>query len=140
MLEASSGFVNYFWLNGMTGDKIVDFPTQDSRYMVEAVDSNGCAEKEDIWVYVDSCNTSVNELFNNQLKIYPNPTSDKVNIELPKGIVVNINLTDLKGRVIHQRKNVLKYHIFNTKDLAKGTYLIKIESTEGEYIRKLLIE
>lgn len=140
LLEASAGFVNYYWFNGMTGDRIVDFPTQDSWYMVEAVDSNGCVVKEDIWAYVDSCNTSVNELFDNQLKIYPNPTYSKVNIELPKGIVANISLRDFQGRILHQRKNVFEYYIFNTKDFAKGTYLIKIESTEGEYSTKLLIE
>jgi hypothetical protein len=62
LLEASPGFVSYFWNNGMTGQIIYDNPTTDTWYLVEAVDANGCVVKEDINVYVDSCITGVNEL------------------------------------------------------------------------------
>ena len=141
VLESSSGFVNYFWINGMTGDRIVDFPTQDSWYMVEAVDSNGCVVKEDIWVYVDSCNTSVNALFNNQLKIYPNPTSRTVNIQIPEGKKFDLTLIDIAGKMVLEKKQISsKKLVLNTKKIRKGTYLIELKNVENRYINKLVVE
>ena len=140
ILEASNGFISYTWNNGMIGNRIVDSPLQDTWYLLESIDSNGCIVKEDIWVYVDSCNTSLNELLNKQLRIYPNPTSEKVNIELPKGIVADISLTNLQGKIMHQRENIFEKYTFTTKELSKGTYLIKVVSQQENYSKILLIE
>ena len=140
VLEASSGFVAYSWNNGMTGDRIVDFPGQDTWYMVEAVDSNGCVVLEDIWVYVDTCTSSINNFSETQISIYPNPTNGKVNIDLPKGEAFHFTLTDILGKVVLQKENIAEKFIFDTKEISKGTYLIKLESVKGKYSRKLLIE
>jgi hypothetical protein len=140
VLEAASGFVSYSWNNGLTGDRIVDFPGQDTWYMVEAVDSNGCMVQEDIWVYVDTCTSSTNNLSERKISIYPNPTSGKVNIDLPKGEAFHFTLSDLQGRLVLQKENIAEEFIFDTKEISKGTYLIKLESVKGKYSRKLLIE
>ncbi len=140
VLEASSGFVSYSWNNGLTGDRIVDFPGQDTWYMVEAVDSNGCVVLEDIWVYVDTCTSSINNLSEKRISIYPNPTNGKVNIVLPKGEYFHFTLYDLQGRLVLQKDNIAERFVFDTKEISKGTYLIKLESVKGKYSRKLLIE
>ena len=141
VLEASSGFVSYSWNNGLTGDRIVDFPGQDTWYMVEAVDSNGCVVLEDIWVYVDTCtSTNISNLSLKQIIIYPNPTNGKVNIILPKGEDFHFTLYDLQGRLVLQKENIAEKFVFDTKEISKGTYLIKLESVKGKYSRKLLIE
>ncbi len=140
VLEASSGFVSYSWNNGLTGDRIVDFPGQDTWYMVEAVDSNGCVVLEDIWVYVDTCTSSINNLSEKRISIYPNPTNGKVNIILPKGEDFHFTLYDLQGRLVLQKDNIAERFVFDTKEISKGTYLIKLESVKGKYSRKLLIE
>ena len=108
--------------------------------MVEAVDSNGCVVLEDIWVYVDTCTSSINNFSETQISIYPNPTSGKVNIELPKGEVLQFTLTDMLGNIVLQKENISEKFIFDTKKISKGTYLIKLESVKGKYSRKLLIE
>ena len=140
VLEASSGFVSYSWNNGLTGDRIVDFPGQDTWYMVEAVDSNGCVVLEDVWVYVDTCTSSINNLSEKRISIYPNPTNGKVNIVLPKGEYFHFTLYDLQGRLVLQKENIAEKFVFDTKEISKGTYLIKLESVKGKYSRKLLIE
>ena len=149
-LSASPGFVAYFWQNyhpvfgwnlfAIDTLTVFDIPTVDTWYMLTARDSNGCTVREDIWVYVDTCISSINNFSETQIFIYPNPTSGKVNIELPKGEVLQFTLTDLLGKIILQKDNISNKYIFKTKDFAKGTYLIKLENVKGKYSRKLLIE
>jgi hypothetical protein len=148
-LSASPGFSSYFWnsydpvfgwnLFALVNTVFVN-PTLDTWYIVEAVDSNGCMVQEDIWVYVDTCTSSTNNLSERKISIYPNPTSGKVNIDLPKGEAFHFTLSDLQGRVILQKENIAEEFIFDTKEISKGTYLIKLESVKGKYSRKLLIE
>ena len=140
VLEATAGFVIYAWNNGMTGDRIVDFPGQDTWYLLEAVDSNGCVVLQDIWVYVDTCTSSINNLSFQQIAIYPNPTNGKVNIKIPKGEIFNFSLFDLQGKIILKKEKIHDNFIFDTKEIGKGTYLINLESVKGKYSRKILIE
>ena len=124
----------------MTGDRIADDPTVDTWYMLTAVDSNGCIAHEDITVYVDTCISSINNLSAKEIAIYPNPTSGKVNIDLPKKELFQFSLTDIRGNIVLQKDNIYNNYIFETKDFAKGVYLIKLENVKGKYNRKLLIE
>ena len=39
-----------------------------------------------------------------------------------------------------QKENIAEKFVFDTKEISKGTYLIKLESVKGKYSRKLLIE
>ena len=148
-LSASPGFSSYSWnmyhpVFGWnlfsTVNTVFVVPTLDTWYTVDAVDFNGCMVQEDIWVYVDTCISSINNFSETQIFIYPNPTSGKVNIDLPKREIFQFTLTDLLGKVVFQEDNISKKYIFETKDFAKGTYLIKLENVKEKYSRKLLIE
>jgi len=130
VLEATTGFVSYSWNNGMSGDRIVDYPTQDTWYLVEAVDSNGCVVKEDIMVYVDTCSTGINYNFDKNIFIYPNPTNGKVNIELPKNKFFEISLLEISGKLISRWSKVEGQLIVN-ENLSKGIYIIKVEGKQS---------
>ena len=96
--------------------------------------------QEDIWVYVDTCTSSINNLSEKRISIYPNPTNGKVNIDLPEGEDFLFTLSDLQGRIVLQEKNIAEEFVFDTKEISKGTYLIKLESVKEKYSKKLLIE
>jgi hypothetical protein len=59
VIEVTQGFINYSWNTGNPADqdedRVVVFPTQDFTYVVEALDSNGCEARAEIFVEVDSC-------------------------------------------------------------------------------------
>jgi len=71
---------------------------------------------------------------NISFRVYPNPTSDKVNIvfeEIPKG-KMKLQLMDLTGRLVENKevdnsKNV-SFDLFNLKN---GVYILKVRSNEG---------
>lgn len=61
--------------------------------------------------------------------IYPNPTSDNINVQLPSGVSkATLNLFDLSGRLIKSKELTLNSELLNVSSLSKGIYVLKIES------------
>ncbi|SDH88931.1 aminopeptidase YwaD [Chryseobacterium taeanense] len=72
------------------------------------------------------------------VKIYPNPTKDYLNIELPKEIKrFNVEITDMNGRLILNKENENK---INVSGLTNGVYLCNIKADEKTAVRKVIIE
>lgn len=67
--------------------------------------------------------------FENQLKIYPNPTSDNLNIELPDEIQsMKIVIIDQLGRKLIEQSINRENQSIPVENLTPGTYFIKTES------------
>ncbi len=80
-----------------------------------------------------NCNEilSVEEIDNVNLKIYPNPASDFINISYPNDLSVqNIELYDLKGNIIYVANldNILSANFsINTNNLPIGNYYLNLQ-------------
>ena len=132
ILEGSAGFTYYWWSNGHVGDRLVDYPTLDTWYLISAKDSNNCVVKEDIWVYVDTCISGINNALFNQFSIYPNPTNGLINIKSDLEIE-QITLYSVDGQLIEttlKRSILLKI---------KGIYFIKIRTEKGTIVRRVVV-
>lgn len=92
-------------------------------------------------------NTAFTVLSTNQfdkkqnVSIYPNPSDREINIETLAPIQ-NIKIYDLHGRIVLSQNNSdsnlnLKLDVSN---LSKGMYLIKLETSEGQFTQKLIKE
>ena len=68
--------------------------------------------------------------------VYPNPTSEYINIESTIAIE-NIKLFDLLGKVLISTNKVLKIDV---KGLTVGAYFLQIESKKGKITKKIIIE
>jgi len=79
---------------------------------------------------------------NTSFNIYPNPTTDKVFIDLPGKAVYQINLTDISGKVMKQLETKIDESIkeIGVNDLPKGIYLVKLKSELSSSIKKLVVE
>ena len=151
VLEASSGFVYYWWVDASgdvldQDDRLVDDPTEDSWYMVNAKDSNDCTIKKDIWVLVDSCITSLNEIsVNIDLKVYPNPASDKVSILLSTKTneMQFIEVINTLGEIVNE--HIIYSNLPLTIDVAvftAGAYAILLKDDKGRTIqtKRLIVD
>ncbi|MDH1883287.1 T9SS type A sorting domain-containing protein [Empedobacter falsenii] len=77
-------------------------------------------------------------LADNVVSIYPNPTSDVVNVKTLESInVKSIQIVDLTGRVVST--NMDKKSI-NISSLPKGTYLVKVQDTSGKTFTQKIIK
>jgi photosystem II stability/assembly factor-like uncharacterized protein len=82
--------------------------------------------------------------FENNISIYPNPATDQIIIDFNLNSVKEINLTlhNIIGKTISKAiiSNTLKNkYIINIYDLVSGTYFIKIQSGNDQFVKKISI-
>lgn len=72
------------------------------------------------------------------VKMYPNPATDVLNIVSETEELTKVSITDLNGRVVKEVSNNLSQ--ISLQDLAKGIYLVTIESATAKKVEKLIVE
>lgn len=76
--------------------------------------------------------------------VYPNPTTDKVNInmEVENGVVLNYSILNINGQTMLTEdvntKSVAR--TINTSDYAPGIYFVKVVTENGSYTDRLIIQ
>jgi hypothetical protein len=144
VIEVNPNFVNYWWNTGNPlhegEDRIVVYPMQDFTYVVEALDVNGCESREEILVLVDTCVTGTNSEMFSKINIYPNPTSDKLYVDLPHNEIFTISVLSMEGKLILQEIEVLNSIMIDSKKLTKGSYILRIENNKGTFNQIVIFE
>ncbi|MDG1714810.1 LamG-like jellyroll fold domain-containing protein, partial [Lacinutrix sp.] len=89
-----------------------------------------------------SCNTLSTQDYNidYQVAIYPNPTSDIININVTDLNNVMLEVFDVNGRLIFFQNLESKPNQLNLSKLQRGLYIFKIKSQEGQKINRVIIE
>jgi hypothetical protein len=110
--------------------------------------------KRGAWNYIQLAPVSVREgsepeFFRPSLRIenYPNPVSDRVILrwQVPRGTPVAVNLYDATGRLLrslyaaHDRATAGTLAV-DTRTLAAGIYLVRLETAEGSVTRKVVVD
>ena len=126
-LNAGSGYVSYYWNNTQTTQSIT--VTNAGLYWVEVEDDNGCISRDS--VNVTFAPSGVSEIESGLVKVFPNPTSDILNISIDKSISVSgIELKTLDGRLIGTyTQNV---SVLDLSKFENGIYLLDVKLTNGK--------
>jgi len=81
-------------------------------------------------------NLSAEKFFTENFNMYPNPTTDVLNISSKNGLTATeIKITDMTGKVVKVQKDATTVNVSN---LASGTYLIDITTNEGKASSKFI--
>ena len=73
---------------------------------------------------------SIHELTNSTIRIYPNPATDVINIDVPENLKYHTNIYDLNGRLISRSKNK---SVIEIQALPLGVYLIEITDLDSDH-------
>ena len=84
---------------------------------------------------------SESSLFNQSIGLYPNPASEKINIEVANVTSYNYQITDLLGKVIvsdaiHNKEKAT----VDVSNINKGIYFLIIESNGQKATKKIIVE
>jgi hypothetical protein len=104
--------------------------TQNGDYQVIVTNANGCTDTSDIYVVNTVSIDEAASMLANQIRVFPNPTSDMVNVQSP--VNVDVTIIDIKGRTVNQVKNASR---FSMKELSVGLYLLRITDKYGQLIK-----
>jgi hypothetical protein len=82
--------------------------------------------------------TGIHELTESTVKIYPNPVSDRLNLEIEGQLSFKVSLFDLNGKQVFTAQNE---RIIDVSSLSKGTYLLELEDLKSasKIIDKILV-
>nr|WP_162143083.1 FG-GAP-like repeat-containing protein [Pedobacter glucosidilyticus] len=108
----------------------------DNYYKLVQVDLDGAREE----LGIRSAKVALAN--DSKVTIYPNPSTDLVNIVFEAGKFISIELIDLNGRLI-QKKEVLSKALETTlevKDLPSSSYLIKLVGNQETITRILIVK
>lgn len=83
--------------------------------------------------------SSVYEIVNRLIEVYPNPTSEFINIEIDGPLDFETRLYDLKGKLVRKTSNTSKISIIS---IPAGTYLLEIKDakTGHKQIERIVVE
>ncbi|MGB4846718.1 MAG: T9SS type A sorting domain-containing protein [Saprospiraceae bacterium] len=93
--------------------------------------------------YIDNEITGIKEFKNNQLEvtISPNPTSDKILIEIPESTVdqkFNIRIYNLTGKLMSEQLARGASFSLSLDTMPDGLYLLKINSGDRQTVKKII--
>jgi hypothetical protein len=86
-----------------------------------------------------------NNILNNIIKIYPNPSTDIIHIEIPDmgNNSVNILVVNTLGKIMfsHNAISTGSYnYLLNVSDLPKGIYFISLNIGNNKYLKKIIVQ
>jgi PKD repeat protein len=147
-LNAGTGYDSILWYNNKVTPSIQFVYTttlkKDTIFHVWVkVDKNGCFTTDTINITVHYVNSIDNKNFVFDVKVYPNPTKDNLNISM-NGLMNDVifELTDMNGKVVQTTKVAANQnHILQTMDLsglAKGIYFLNIKDNANKQSVKIV--
>src|SRR5690606_39085476 len=103
--------------------------TNDTTYYVTQT-LDGCESITALAVTVD-VTLSNNTLDLVDLKVYPNPASDVINVDYKEDIS-SITIYDMNGRQVAHKKLNNSSNVISVQQLASGTYIMKVETVNKQ--------
>lgn len=137
-LRARKGDSSTLAYKGDGKPRSVDFPLCFSSYSDRFI-------TDDQFVYENNngplSSISDNESNSNSVKIYPNPTSGRINVAVNNGNNINdIVVLDITGNVLMSESvNADKVSI-DLSSFAKGIYLVKVVTAEDSFVKKVVLK
>ncbi len=109
------------------------------------VTENGCtktATKD--FVILESTGINDIALKDVQFRVYPNPANKKLTIEItnPQIIVTSLQIVDIAGKNVKNITSLNKKNNYtvNIEDVPAGLYFVKLQTTEGTVVKKVVVE
>lgn len=127
--------------NVLVGEPIVQFnPDTGAWQYVDFTDDNSDPENdaEGFYTLRGDCALSVNDTLLSEVSIFPNPTTNLLNIKVPASVeLTGVTLYDVLGKATNV---ALSNGQINVSSLSRGIYILSVTTSAGTLTEKLIIE
>lgn len=126
--------------NAGTGVNYTHVFTQPGQYLVELLVENPCGTGSSNQI-INVVIASNEELLRSNISLYPNPTTDILQINSRHYSSSNVSIVNTVGKlVLSQEVGPNSMQKLNVSNLPKGLYLCKVASKEGSFTQKIWIK
>jgi len=141
---SATGGVSYIWTSNNSALVLQGSPanaaaavTGPASYTVTGTDANGCTGTAIVNVNVEACTGLSAMELGSGIQIYPNPTSGVFALR-SNAKAFTAELMDMTGRIIASTQAQDEAVQFNLAGFASGVYFVKVSSSEGVNIVKVV--
>jgi hypothetical protein len=140
-LDAGPGYTSYRWQDNSGGSTFN--VTQWGLYWVTVTNEHGCSDRDSVYV-LSAVNVEDLQAFPGEIKIYPNPVKDILNVavetDAPKHII--FELYSLQSALIYQedfKETQLIDKEINVQRLTPGVYFLQITADQIQHTYKVVV-
>ena len=137
-------------LNGGTSinvsDSTITYSPNQSFTGIDSFQYSVCDDNEEAlcdsaWVTVQVKN-KVTSVFNNEnaVKVYPNPASSMLNIELTGNGTSTVRIFNVLGKAVYSAQTNLKSFVIDVNNFTSGVYYLQVENNLGLNQRTVVIK
>ncbi|XZF13386.1 GEVED domain-containing protein [Chitinophagaceae bacterium MMS25-I14] len=130
---STGNYATYQWYRNSTPINNATFQsytfTQNGAYEVYVTDVNNCSSYSTV-TFVNNVGVKNVTVSGADIKVFPNPTRQLLNIDAP--VKVNVMIRDLQGRLILEQKDAKQIDL---GDIADGFYMMQITDTNGQLLK-----
>jgi len=112
-----------------------------NEYFIRVFGYNQIFENINFNISVSTHATSINDYANDTLNIYPNPTSDKLTIDIKNELYNNIQILSITGKILLEQ-TIQNTNTISVSELKQGIYILKLYTKKNnkQLIKRLIIE
>lgn len=134
LLVGPVGYSTYAWSNGTSTSSTQI--NQGGTYMLTVTDNHGCKDSDTLAVIANPC-LGMEELAAVDFKIYPNPTTNIINIKNEGELTGVVSIVTAMGTLMYSENLTTTGNTIDLTHFASGTYWILIQNEKGTYTQPL---
>lgn len=81
-----------------------------------------------------------NEAANVSIKVYPNPTSGRFEVDAQDNTIVSIQVISIGGLLVHNQSPMSSSAIVELSSVAAGAYIVKVQTTDALSVQKIIVK
>lgn len=103
-------------------------PGESYDYLYTYIDENSCVNFDSVTVFFETC-VAIDEFNESSIRIFPNPTSDRLSITFEDNRNREISLFNHQGKEVRKLTSLENSVIIDTSNLVSGEYILRIDNS-----------